>query len=101
MSRIIVYPPTVPIHRFATPIGTLSGGEAVRRRAHFVTTNAAGVRDYQPGDSFNRIHWRSSARKDRLLVKEFELDPLADVWIFLDLSRGSLVERPQAKANIG
>jgi uncharacterized protein (DUF58 family) len=96
-SSIIVYPMTVPIHRFATPIGTLSGGEAVRRRAHFVTTNASGVRDYQPGDSFNRIHWRSTARKNRLLVKEFELDPLADVWIFLDLSRSSLVERPEAR----
>lgn len=93
MSSIIVYPLTVPLHSFATPSGILSGGEAVRRRAHFVTTNAAGVRDYQPGDSFNRIHWRSSARKDRLLVKEFELDPLSDVWVFLDLSRSSLVER--------
>jgi uncharacterized protein (DUF58 family) len=101
MSSIIVYPPTVPIHRFHTPLGTLTGGEAVRRRAHFITTNAAGVRDYQPGDSFNRIHWRSSARKDRLLVKEFELDPLADVWIFLDLSRESLVERPQARDDNG
>ncbi len=99
VSSIIVYPPTVPVHRFATPVGTLSGGEAVRRRAHFITTNAAGVRDYEPGDSFNRIHWRSTARKDRLLVKEFELDPLADVWIILDLSRESLVERPEARAN--
>ena len=101
MSSIIVYPPTVPIHRFATPIGTLSGGESVRRRAHFVTTNASGVRDYQPGDSFNRIHWRSTARRERMMVKEFELDPLADVWIFLDLSRESLVERPQARENNG
>ena len=99
VSSIIVYPPTVPVHRFAAPAGTLSGGEAVRRRAHFITTNAAGVRDYEPGDSFNRIHWRSTARKDRLLVKEFELDPLADVWIILDLSRESLVERPEARAN--
>jgi uncharacterized protein (DUF58 family) len=31
------------------------------------------------------------------MVKEFELDPLADVWIFLDLSLESLVERPQAR----
>lgn len=98
LSSIIVYPPTVPIHRFATPIGTLSGGEAVRRRTVYVTTNAAGVREYQPGDSFNRIHWRSSAHRDRLLVKEFELDPLADVWIFLDLSQQSLVERITARS---
>lgn len=101
LSRIIVYPPTVPIHRFATPIGTLSGGEAVRQRTHFVTTNAAGIREYQPGDSYNRIHWRSTARRDQLLVKEFELDPLADVWLFLDLSRESLVERPQARPDSG
>jgi uncharacterized protein (DUF58 family) len=101
MSSIIVYPPTVPVHRFATPIGSLSGGEAVRQRTHFVTTNASGIRDYQPGDSFNRIHWRSTARKNRLLVKEFELDPLADVWLFLDLSLQSLVERPQAKIDNG
>ena len=101
MSSIIVYPPTVPIHRFATPIGTLSGGESVRRRAHFVTANASGVRDYQPGDSFNRIHWRSTARRDRMMVKEFELDPLADVWIYLDLSHESLVERPQARDDSG
>ncbi|NDJ77393.1 MAG: DUF58 domain-containing protein [Chloroflexi bacterium] len=100
-SSIIVYPPTVPIHRFATPLGTLSGGESVRRRAHFITANASGVRDYAPGDSFNRIHWRSTARKNRLLVKEFELDPLADVWVFLDLSAASLVERPQASNHNG
>ncbi|MBN2306115.1 MAG: DUF58 domain-containing protein, partial [Anaerolineae bacterium] len=99
VSSVIVYPSTVAIHRFATPIGTLSGGEAVRQRTHFITTNASGVRDYQPGDSYNRIHWRSTARKNRLLVKEFELDPLADVWIFLDLSLHSLVERPQAYHN--
>jgi len=98
-STIIVYPLTVPVHRFAAPAGTLSGGEAVRQRTHVVTTNAAGVRDYIPGDAFNRIHWRSTMRRDRLMVKEFELDPLADVWVFLDLSRASLVERPQARAN--
>ena len=40
-------------------------GEALRRRTHYVTTNAAGVRDYAPGDSFGRIHWPSTARRNR------------------------------------
>lgn len=96
-SRIITYPAIIPLHDFAIPSGILSGGDAQRQRAHFVTTNAAGIREYAPGDSFNRIHWRSTARKNRLLVKEFELDPLADVWIFLDLSAQSLVERPDSR----
>ncbi|MBX3062527.1 MAG: DUF58 domain-containing protein [Anaerolineae bacterium] len=93
-SKILVYPPTVPMSYFAAPVGLLSGGDAQRQRTHFVTTNAAGVREYAPGDSFNRIHWRSSARKAQLLVKEFELDPLADIWMFLDISAQSLSERP-------
>jgi len=65
----------------------MPGGDALRRRTHQVTTNAAGVRDYAPGDSFSRIHWRSTARKDRLIVKEFELDPMADIWLLMDLDR--------------
>jgi uncharacterized protein (DUF58 family) len=86
-SNIVVYPATVHIHAFPLPTGLLPGGDALRRRTHYITTNAAGVRDYVPGDSFNRIHWRSTARRDRLIVKEFELDPLSDVWIFLDMYR--------------
>lgn len=91
-SKVIVYPATVQVNHVHLPIGQMSGGDAQRRRAHNITTNAAGVRDYVSGDSFNRIHWASSARKDRLIVKEFEIDPLVDVWLFVDFSAGSLVE---------
>lgn len=93
-SSLIVYPQTVPIDKFELPAGLLSGGEAQRQRSHNVTTNAAGVRDYAYGDSFNRIHWRTTARKDKLVVKEFEIDPLVDIWIMPDFSAGSLTEAP-------
>lgn len=94
ITSVIVYPRTVPVTRFDLPMGMLAGGEAQRRRAQTVTTNAAGVRDYVVGDSFNRIHWASSARKDRLIVKEFEIDPTADIWVFADFSSASLAEAP-------
>ncbi len=87
VSPLVVYPQTVDIPEFVLPVGMLPGGDALRRRAHHVTTNAAGVRDYASGDSFSRIHWRSTARKNRLIVKEFELDPLADVWVMMDGER--------------
>jgi uncharacterized protein (DUF58 family) len=86
-SHIVIYPPTFDLPGFSPPIGHVSGGDALRRRTHYITTNVAGVRDYVPGDSFNRIHWRSTARTGRLVVKEFELDPMADIWIFLDLEK--------------
>jgi uncharacterized protein (DUF58 family) len=86
-STMIVYPATIELPAFAQPLGQLPGGEAMRRRTHYVTTNVAGVREYVPGDSFNRIHWPSTARTGRLIVKEFELDPTADIWLFLDMQR--------------
>jgi uncharacterized protein (DUF58 family) len=96
-SNVVVYPMTFEIQQFALPVGILPGGDALRRRTHYITTNASSVRDYEPGDSFNRIHWRSTARRDRLVVKEFELDPLADIWIVPDMSvYGHVVPRKQA-----
>jgi uncharacterized protein (DUF58 family) len=86
-APLVVYPPTFDLAGFALPAGILPGGDALRRRTHHITTNASGVRDYLPGDSFNRIHWRSTARKERLIVKEFELDPLADIWVMMDADR--------------
>ncbi|MFZ2488369.1 MAG: DUF58 domain-containing protein [Anaerolineae bacterium] len=88
-STMIVYPATIDLPGFQPPIGLLPGGDAMRRRTHYVTTNVSSIRDYVPGDSFNRIHWRSTARTGRMMVKEFELDPTADVWIVLDLDLGA------------
>jgi uncharacterized protein (DUF58 family) len=85
-TNVVVYPAIFNLRAFPMPVGTLPGGDALRRRTHDITANAAGIREYSPGDSFNRIHWPSTARKNRLLVKEFELDPMSDVWIVLDMA---------------
>ncbi|MBG0783922.1 MAG: DUF58 domain-containing protein [Anaerolineaceae bacterium] len=83
-QRLLIMPYTVPIRQFPAPFGMLSGGQALRQKTLEVTSYAAGVREYVPGDPLRRIHWPSSARKQELIVKEFEKDPMAEVWIFLD-----------------
>jgi hypothetical protein len=40
-SRVLVYPATVSLSNVELPLGLLTGGEAQRRRSHYVTTNAA------------------------------------------------------------
>ena len=99
-DSLLVYPMMVEVHAFPSPMGWLSGGEALRRRTHQITANAAGVRDYAPGDPLNRIHWLSTARRNRLIVKEFELDPLAEVWIFVDASRYVHSKLPQQQVQL-
>ncbi|MEK7323662.1 MAG: DUF58 domain-containing protein [Chloroflexota bacterium] len=88
-SSLLVYPMIVHLPSFPSPAGLLPGGEALRRRTHQITPNASGVRDYAPGDPLNRIHWVSTARRRRLMVKEFELDPMAQVWIFVDAAQAA------------
>ncbi len=86
-SHVVVYPMAVDLPAFQPLVGEQTGGEVTHRRTHYVTTNVSGIRNYVSGDSFNRIHWPSTARTGQLMVKEFELDPVADVWIFLDMEK--------------
>ncbi len=86
-GQVIVYPPFVDLASFQVPPASLPGEGRYRKRTHYVTPNASGVREYVPGDSFNRIHWRTTARTGRLMVKTFELDPASDIWVVLDLER--------------
>lgn len=85
--ELLVLPYIVNLMRFPSPVGQFPGGKAILQKATEVTPQAAGVREYMPGDALRSIHWPSSARKERLMVKEFEQDPQADVWIFLDADR--------------
>jgi len=84
-QTLLVLPQPEDIPHFRAPSAHLPGEGAVRRGARHLTPEAAGIREYQPGDSYNRIHWRSTARLNRLMVKTFEMDPSSNIWVLLDL----------------
>jgi uncharacterized protein (DUF58 family) len=86
-GRVIVYPAVVPLVSFGQLPGDLPGGSVQGQRAYVTTPNSSGVREYRPGDAVRQIHWLSSARLRRLMVKEFDLDPLSESWLVLDLNR--------------
>jgi uncharacterized protein (DUF58 family) len=60
----------------------------MRERTLQSTPLVSTVRPWAPGDAFNRIHWKSTARHGDIQVKEFDLEQTADAWIILDLERG-------------
>ena len=93
-SSLVVLPMLVNVTEFLSPPGLLPGGKAIRRKSQDITPHASGVREYVPGDSVKRIHWPTSVRRDQLMVKEFEQDPQAEVWLFLDTHKGVHFSKP-------
>jgi len=86
---VIVYPRLEPLPAWRLPAASLEGSHASPERTLQTTPLATTVRPYAPGDSMNRIHWRSTARLGEIQVKEFELEQTADAWIILDLQRSA------------
>jgi len=82
---VTVFPRVVPLPRWRLPNSNLEGSHSAPERTLQTTPLATTVRPYAPGDSFNRIHWRSTARLGEIQVKEFDLEQTADVWLFVDL----------------
>lgn len=59
-------------------------GRAGRQRGD--GTSLRELREHQPGDPFRRIAWKATARRGKLLVREFEREERDVVWIVLDVS---------------
>lgn len=53
------------------------------------------LRDYIPGDSFDEIHWKASAKRGRPVTKVFQIERTQEVYVIIDASR--LSARPLAR----
>ncbi len=87
----LVFPPIVDLPGIDLPRGAVAGSTSGGARALQITNTAASIRDYQPGDSYKRIHWPTTARRGQLFVKEYDLERSSDLWIILDMDRSTLL----------
>jgi uncharacterized protein (DUF58 family) len=65
-----------------------AGGEGRARKVlRRVTTDQAdvrGLRAYRAGDSIRSVHWRSSARRRELMVREYDAAPAPDLVLVVE-----------------
>ncbi|MFO0575120.1 MAG: DUF58 domain-containing protein [Polyangia bacterium] len=84
VSELIVFPALLPLQHWpqalTAAVGDVSMGK-LGRRGDF-----HALRDYRVGDDPRDIHWRSSARRQRLMVREHEVEAVHQVTLFLDNS---------------
>jgi uncharacterized protein (DUF58 family) len=80
---LIVYPKVYPLGQLAVPSLFPLGEAKSEKRIFEDPSRTIGIRDYSPGDSLRRIHWKASARHNHLQVKVFEPTTTLRVALFL------------------
>lgn len=81
---ILVYPNTTPIHYVPLDSQFDRGARIAPYSLIKDTTMATGVRDYQAGDRVTWIHWKSFARTQTLMTKDFEDRQSEDLIVLMD-----------------
>ncbi len=83
-GALLVYPRLVSLERLFSETGsqTLGGRRLLlRRHAGF---DLHSVREHVEGESLRRVHWPSTARRGRLIVRELEDAPRDEIAVVLD-----------------
>jgi uncharacterized protein (DUF58 family) len=90
-GALLIYPRLVELDRLFSEGGTRAqdGRRLLLRRPSGFDLHS--VREYEHGDSLRKVHWRSTARRAQLMVKELEDAPRDEVAVLLDADPAAVV----------
>lgn len=94
--QVIVYPETEDL-RIGIPSARGGGaGETTARRVFRAGAEFYAIRPYDTGDDLRRIHWRSTARTGKLMIRQDESARRAAATVFLDTRREAYARNDEA-----
>src|SRR5204863_2016220 len=90
-GALLVYPRLVDLDRIFSDAGaqTPDGRKLLLRRPTGFELHS--VREYEQGESLRKVHWRSTAKRGPLMVKELEDAARDRVAVVLDGDAGAVV----------
>src|ERR671934_2617682 len=90
-GALLVYPRLVELDHLFSETGahSLDGRRLLLRRPSGFELHS--VREYEHGESLRKVHWRSTARRGQLMVKDLEDSPRDEVAVVLDADAGAVV----------
>jgi uncharacterized protein (DUF58 family) len=81
---VLVFPKVIPLQGYDLASRRPIGEVRLTHRLFEDPTRISGVREYQPGDALNRVHWRATARMGALHCKMYEPSCIAGSTLLLD-----------------
>ena len=93
-GAILVYPRLVELEGVFSESGAYGhdGRRLLLRRPSGFDLHS--VRPYEQGESLRRVHWKSTARRGELMVKDLEDTPRDEVAVLLDAAADAVVGTP-------
>jgi uncharacterized protein (DUF58 family) len=76
------------------------GGYGIHaRRQHGKGREFEKLREYIPGDGFDEIHWKATAKRRHPITKIFQIERTQEIYVMIDISR--LSARPMRRVDPG
>lgn len=91
-GSLLVYPRLVTLDRLFSESGAHAqdGRRLLLRRPSGFDLHS--VREYEQGESLRKVHWKTTARRGQLMVKELEDAPRDEIAVILDADASAVVE---------
>ena len=89
-TELLIYPDSKQLSSFRISASREAGDLILNNLSFRDKSRIDFLREFREGDSLKAIHWRQSAAKDSIIVKEFEKRGDADAVIFIDNSKEAL-----------
>lgn len=83
--EILVYPKLIDLKHLSFENNNLMGDSIVRRWIHKDPLYIKGIREYSSEDRMKDIHWKSSLKMNRLMVKDYDYTSDNEVIIISNL----------------
>jgi uncharacterized protein (DUF58 family) len=90
-DALSVYPRIVQLDSLFSEGGPLGGHDRRLLLSRVSGYDLHGVRDHVRGESLRAVHWKTSARLRKLMVKEFEDTPRDEAVVLLDAHAGTVL----------
>jgi len=85
-DRLVVYPRILPLEALGLPPRSLLGEIHARQPMFKDPAHIIGVRDHVPGDGLRKVHWKATARNQRLQAKVYEPTTAHNIVGFLNVA---------------
>jgi uncharacterized protein (DUF58 family) len=88
-KQLVVTPRVTALPRGELDIAKSEGTEHELIRHSIPSADELIAREYRPGDPLRRVHWRATARHDKLMVRQEEQRSNPEAWMLFDTHRSA------------